>query len=170
MHPSAQETARRFFEKYWTPEYQVILEFGAMNINGSLRDLCPPVKLYYGLDLEDGPGVDMVVKQGGLLQMRDGHWDMVLSSSQLEHDPMFWQTFLEMARLVRIGGLIYINAPSVYKVHRHPMDYWRFNLDSAMALEMWATTQGYPLDLIEANISAPDAEGQTDFSAVFLRI
>lgn len=37
-----------------------ILEFGSRNINGSVRDLVPTIDRYVGVDVVDGPGVDVV--------------------------------------------------------------------------------------------------------------
>jgi hypothetical protein len=68
----------------------------------------------------------------------------------MEHDDMFWVTFLEMARITRPGGHIYINTPSNGVVHRYPMDCWRFYPDSGRALANWAKRQGMPVLLLEA--------------------
>jgi hypothetical protein len=43
-----------------------------------------------------------------------------------------------MARVVKSGGFIYLNAPSNGYVHNHPLDIWRFYPDAGIALEKWA--------------------------------
>jgi len=39
-----------------------------------------------------------------------------------EHDVMFWESFLELVRVLRPGGLLYLNAPSNTAFHRYPLD------------------------------------------------
>jgi hypothetical protein len=47
-----------------------------------------------GLDLEAGPGVDVVAPEGAMggYPFPDGAFDVVVSSSVLEHDEFFWVT------------------------------------------------------------------------------
>lgn len=74
---------------------------------GSLREVCPAAAQYVGIDLETGKGVDLVLDDPYRYPFCDGHFDMIVSTSVLEHDPMFWLTFVEMLRVVREGGIIY---------------------------------------------------------------
>lgn len=85
---------------------------------------------YLCVDLGAGPGVDLVLSDPHQLPLAEQSFDMVVSTSCLEHDPMFWLTFLEMCRILRHGGYIYINGP----YHGYPYDHWRFYPDSGMAL------------------------------------
>ena len=104
-------TGQRFFEAYWQAGFQRTLDVGARNINGSLRDFCPPDAEYIGVDLEDGHGVDIVLQHPASFPFPDETFDLAVSMSCFEHDGMFWVTSGQLAR-VRSGGYIYINAPS----------------------------------------------------------
>jgi hypothetical protein len=59
MHDTAKHIGRLFFERYARPGGMVI-ELGAFDVNGSLREVCPKELTYIGLDVQAGPGVDLV--------------------------------------------------------------------------------------------------------------
>jgi SAM-dependent methyltransferase len=148
MHDTAYEIGREFFNVY-IKESARILEVGSQNINGTLRDFASRYSEYVGMDICPGPGVDVVSADPYKFPFKGNHFDAVLSSSCFEHDQMFWLTFLEMVRVAKPRGYIYINAPSNGNYHRHPVDNWRFYPDAALALECWARRQGKTVKLIE---------------------
>lgn len=154
MHDSAIDLGRLFFERYGASSEpggprRVIADIGSANFNGSLRDHAPLGYVYVGVDLEPGKGVDLVGSPWALPLM-DASVSLLVSSSCLEHDSLFWVTFLEMARVLEPGGAIYINAPSNGKYHPMPDDCWRFYPDAGQALERWAQSQGSPIVLLES--------------------
>lgn len=167
MHDTAYEHGRLFFELYWQPNFEVIVDLGSQDVNGSLRDHCPPGSQYVGLDMEPGRGVDLVVEPGASLPFADSSVDVVVSTSAFEHDVFFWETFLELARVIRPGGLVYINAPSNNDFHRYPLDCWRFYPDAGVALAKWAVARGVPVELVESFVAEPGESGWADFVAVF---
>lgn len=64
MHPSALRNAERFFRLYGSRKIDRPLrlaEIGSQDVNGSLRQVCPPHIEYLGLDFVAGPGVDVVL-------------------------------------------------------------------------------------------------------------
>ena len=53
MHDSAYyELGRMFFELYWRDTFSRVLEVVARDVNGSVRDFCPPNADYIGVDLD----------------------------------------------------------------------------------------------------------------------
>lgn len=58
MHDMAFEIGRAFFQTYVTGERPRILDAGAQNVNGTLRDCAPEGAEYVGVDLAPGPGVE----------------------------------------------------------------------------------------------------------------
>ena len=151
MHPSALELGQLLFETHGS-DVRRVLDIGSLDINGSLRDVCPSNVDYVGIDLEAGKGVDMVLDDPYIYPFPDNSFDMLVSTSCFEHDPMFWLTFLEMLRVVRDQGIIYINAPSNGAYHTHPWDNWRFYPDASHALEMWGRRSGISVSAIESFI------------------
>ncbi|KQW56461.1 methyltransferase domain-containing protein [Variovorax sp. Root411] len=167
MHDTANAHGRDFFALYWQPHFRDVVELGSQDVNGSLRAHAPATASYIGLDAVAGPGVDRVVAQGEPLPLADACADVVVTSSALEHDPCFWETFLELVRLLRPGGLLYINAPSNHAFHRYPVDCWRFYPDAGMALATWARRRGMAVELVESFNAMPGVQGWSDFVAIF---
>jgi cephalosporin hydroxylase len=113
--------------------------------------------------MEAGPNVD-VVSDAHNIPFDNEHFDIVTSSSCFEHDDMFWVTFLEMCRVVKPGGYLYVQAPSNGPYHGWPGDNWRFYIDSWKALEKWGKREGYDIELVEHYIdeTTPPAEHEGD--------
>jgi hypothetical protein len=103
------------------------------------------------------------------LPLRSRCADLVLASSTFEHDTFFWETFLELARILKSGGVLYLNAPSNGEYRRYPNDNWRFYPDSGKALECWAEKGGYRLSLIESFVAERRGDQWNDFVAVFAK-
>ena len=59
---------------------------------------------YVGVDVAAGPGVDLVIP-GQELALPTGSFDVVISCECFEHNPFWLETFLNMARMLRPGGL-----------------------------------------------------------------
>jgi len=167
MHDTAYRIGGLVMDTY-LPSYPAkILEIGAQNVNGSLRDHAPRNAEYTGLDFEAGEGVDLVVTGLDDWSVPDKHFDMVMASSVFEHDKAFWRTFLVMCAKTKPGGHIYISAPSNGTVHRYPQDYWRFYPDAGLALEEWACNEGFDVTLIESFVAERQDDVWNDFCAVF---
>lgn len=81
-----------------------VLEIGSLDINGSVRSMFDNCE-YIGLDVAAGPGVD-VVAQGQDYDAPDGSFDTVICCEVMEHNPHWVETFENMIRLCRPGGLI----------------------------------------------------------------
>jgi GT2 family glycosyltransferase/SAM-dependent methyltransferase/glycosyltransferase involved in cell wall biosynthesis len=169
MHDTAYKIAGKFFELYWKPSHRLIVELGACSINGSLRAHQPPGSRYLGLDIEAGPSVDVVIENSLNLPIADAEADCVVSSSTFEHDMFFWQSFLELCRITKPGGFLYLNTPSNGEFHRYPADYWRFYPDAGRGLAQWAAKSGIKVTLIESFVAARVGDQWNDFVAVFQR-
>lgn len=114
-----------------------VLDVGSMGDRASsYRALFePPAFEYVGLDLADGPNVDLVPTDPYRWDaLGSESFDLVISGQAFEHNPYFWITLAEIARVLVQGGLTAIIAPSRGPVHRHPFDCWRFYPDSWSAL------------------------------------
>lgn len=82
-----------------------VLEIGSLDINGSVRSFFEGCD-YTGIDLEEGPGVD-VVCQGQDFQSEPQSFDVVCSLECFEHNPYWIDTFVNMMRHCKPGGLIF---------------------------------------------------------------
>ena len=171
MHQTALKYAKIFFETYCEQnksEIYTIVEIGSQDVNGSLRDVAPVGVKYIGLDFVEGKGVDVVIEDPYKIPLPDNSADLVVTSSCFEHSEFFWLTFLEIARIVKSDGYIYVNAPSNGMYHKYPVDCWRFYPDSGNALAAWSKRSGYNIELVESFIGERSDENiWNDFVAVF---
>ena len=169
MHDTAIALGRQFFQTYLGVGRARILDIGSRDVNGTLRGEAPPGSTYTGVDLEAGPGVDIVLQDPYSLPFEENEFDAVVSSSCFEHDPMFWLTFTEMIRVTRQQGHIYVNAPSNGTYHLYPSDNWRFYPDSGKALVAWAQRHGSAIVLVESFIARRQADVWNDCVMVFCK-
>ena len=106
-----------FVQKYLHPRRSqplVILDLGSQDFNGSYRSLFenPPWR-YVGLDMAPGKNVDVVLRD-------PYHWreikaesaDVIVSGQTFEHTEFFWLSMREIARALKVGGLLCLIAPS----------------------------------------------------------
>lgn len=156
MHLTAYDNCLYFYTVYLLPLRQIsteplsVIEFGSCDVNGSLKPIFKEC-IYTGLDMASGKNVD-VVCNGGDTPFPMNTFDVIISSSNFEHDDCFWMTFLEMCRIVKPGGYVYINAPSSGKYHGFPTDCWRFYEDSWKALQKWARRNQFEMEICEEYI------------------
>lgn len=178
MHASAYHTARQFLSVYATNlSAGTVIEIGSRLVaeqQRTLRQLCPTHLTYVGFDLEIGVNVDVVLVDPYKFPLPDSSVDIVLCTSVFEHCNFFWKLFEECLRVLRTGGLLYLNAPSNGYVHRYPVDCWRFYPDSGVALEEYGQTLGFDVALLESfvtdeNLSENREEIWNDFVAVFIK-
>jgi SAM-dependent methyltransferase len=171
MHDSALLHGRLFFESY-LPHVsceQKIVDIGAQNVNGSLRQFSPQMAKYIGVDFVAGPGVDVILEDPYHLPFEDNSIDAIVCSSCFEHSEFFWLLFNDILRVLVATGLCYLNMPSNGPFHRYPVDCWRFYPDSGVALEKWGFHSGYNPALLESFLAHPLKDGWRDFVAVFVK-
>lgn len=83
-----------------------VLEVGSLDLNGSVRPFFSDNKSYVGIDIGPGEGVDVVCAAHEYV--RNGEFDVVISTEMLEHD-MHWQKSLkQMYENLESGGLLII--------------------------------------------------------------
>ena len=169
MHDTAMMYGKLFFDVYLQGlQNLVIADVGAQDVNGSLRSVAPGQHEYVGLDFVDARGVDLVIEDPYCLPLDSSSVDVVVSSSCLEHSEFFWLTFNEMLRVLKPGGLLYLNVPSNGVYHSFPVDCWRFYPDSGLALEKWGKVSGYNPAMLESFIGVKTRIWH-DFVSVFVK-
>ncbi len=87
-----------------------VLEIGSADVNGSIRPSFP-ASHYTGVDLSAGPGVDLI-GSGHDLALPDNDFDLAVSCECFEHNPLWCETFVNMHRMTRPGGIVLVTCAS----------------------------------------------------------
>ena len=90
------------------------------------RDLFPDSQ-YVGIDIKEGPNVDIVADAYRLnKRFHPGRFDAALCFHLLEHIARPWLVMKQVDYVLVDLGLLYVSIPTIgYPVHNHPGDYWR---------------------------------------------
>jgi SAM-dependent methyltransferase len=140
MHLSSLQHVERLVNRYLSQSQSIqVVDIGSYDVNGSYKPFFSREGwLYTGVDLAAGPNVDVVLASPYKMPLASHSADVIVSGQAFEHIEYFWLTWLEMARVLKPGGLIFLLAPSRGYEHRHPQDCWRFYPDSYRALANYA--------------------------------
>jgi len=87
-------------------------------------------------------------------EIKAKQFDVVTSSQTLENLDYPWVTMLELARVLRPGGLACVLASSDRREHLPPTDCWRFKADGLIALAEWADLESLELAVESRDNSA----------------
>ncbi|HEV7508130.1 MAG TPA: class I SAM-dependent methyltransferase [Thermoanaerobaculia bacterium] len=114
-----------------------VLQVGARSPAG--HEAAPPRPLLLGpvigLDIHPGSCVDLVGDAHDLSHfLREGSFDAVVSGSVLEHLQAPWLFAAEVNRILKVGGLVYHEAPGAWPAHAQPNDFWRMSAEGLRAL------------------------------------
>lgn len=106
-----------------------ILEVGsrqAVNQN-EIADLRPvfPKSKFVGLDMQEGPGVD-IVASAVKLPFANSSFDMVLCLETFEHADKPWLIASEIERVLKHDGVAIVSSQQNFPIHMHPSDYFRY--------------------------------------------
>lgn len=169
MHTSSYQHLERLVKTYLDPACTLaVADLGSYDVNGSYRPLFDrPQWRYTGVDLVAGPNVDCVLTSPYRLPFGSGSLDVFVSGQAFEHIEFFWLTWLEMARTLKPGGLIFLVAPSRGPEHRYPVDCWRFYPDGFAALAKYASIELLECSTDWAPDAAPDSASWGDTVGVF---
>lgn len=138
MHDNSRFLMQRFAVN--VPIDAKVLDIGALDVNGSLRDMFGTG--YVGCDLIAGPNVDIVLTDPYRIPLDDGSVDVVVSANSFEHVAMPWLLALEIDRVLKHGGVVALTAPWTF-VYHHPPDYWRMSHEGLRVLFCdWLAEQG----------------------------
>ena len=127
MHQSSFLAMEKFKDKYLDENSILdILDIGSFDSNekpfnyGLLFD--EKNWNYCGMDIREGPNVDLVVSDiYNWIEIDDESYDVVISGQVFEHMEYFWKAIVEIERILKPGGFCCVIAPSTGPVHRNPL-------------------------------------------------
>jgi SAM-dependent methyltransferase len=134
-----REQIRRFVQVVAEelPLQDPIYEFGALQVPGQegFADLRPlfPGRPYYGCDMRQGPGVDLVLDLHAI-ELPASSAGTVLAVETLEHVEFVREAIAECYRILRQNGILVITSCMHFQIHDHPADYWRFTPEGFRSL------------------------------------
>ncbi len=137
MHDSSKRIMGNFLQTL--PKQKIkIIDIGSYSVCGSYKDLMNSEWEYIGLDMINGPNVDIVPKDiYDWKEIEEESFDVVISGQAFEHIPYPWKTIEQINKIVKKGGLICIIAPSSGREHKYPIDCYRYYPDGFRALAQW---------------------------------
>jgi SAM-dependent methyltransferase len=112
----------------------VIIDVGSYDVNGTYRNDIPPKWKYKGVDIKEGPNVDIVMSDPKKIPIDDNFSDIVISGQCIEHCRTPWILVEEMSRILKKDGLCFITAPATWWEHRFPIDCFRYYPDGMRSL------------------------------------
>lgn len=110
-----------------------IIEVGSSDVNGSLRPLLESYKPkeYVGVDIINGPGVDIVCNAEEIVnKFGKERFDVVVSTELLEHVRDWRGVISNIKNICKPSGIILITTRSYgFGYHAYPYDFWRYEVE-----------------------------------------
>lgn len=124
---------------------------------------------YLGIDIEAGYWKDEQKKadlyfDGENIFLPDASFDVVVCTEVLEHAANPDKLMLEINRVLKVGGVLFISVPFVWNEHESPYDFRRY---TKYGLEKTLLANGFLVDSIEPTSGPMGAIGQLVSAFIF---
>jgi len=150
---SHQNWRNHLYETFNKPGIRV-LEIGSREVTGesSARKRFSEAE-YIGFDYYKGNNVDVVGDAHRLSSHFDKgeKFDLIYSSAVFEHFAMPWVVATEIAKLLNVGGSVFVETHFTFSSHERPWHFFQF---SDMALRV-LFSEALGFECIEAGMSNP---------------
>lgn len=94
-------------------------------------------------DIEDGQDVELVCDAHALSSHKDIEgkegFDVLWASSVFEHLKKPWIASMEIEKILKRGGLFFVQTHFTFPLHGYPNDYFRFTEDGLRSIFDWGT-------------------------------
>lgn len=132
-----------------------VLEVGSRNVTKVDRRQLFSEASYVGFDFYPGENVDVVGDAHRLSSYFDGDekFDLIFSSAVFEHLHMPWVASVEMTKMLKVGGYVYVETHFSYSSHERPWHFFQFSEQGLRAL----FNDALGLDLVDAGMDNPIA-------------
>lgn len=118
MHPEATQFVINAIQTYGP--FDRVLEVGSRDVNGTIKShfVDHGTTHYVGVDLLDGPNVDLVINFATIdLAEDDDRYDAVVCVNTLEHTPEGPGIFRNACRVLDAGGIFIMSAAHLWMPH-----------------------------------------------------
>lgn len=118
-----------FLSKSFNKKGLRILELGSRNVTGANLRSKFSVADYVGFDFYAGENVDVVGDAHKLSSYFNGQekFDLIFSSAVFEHLHMPWVAALEIQKMLKIGGFVFIETHFSFSSHERPWHFFQFS-------------------------------------------
>ena len=145
---------QKYLYKIGNKQGMRILEIGSREVTGksTARKEFSNAK-YIGFDFYQGDNVDVVGDAHKLSSYFEGEekFDIIYSSACFEHFAMPWLVATEISKVLKVGGIVFVETHFSYSSHERPWHFFQF---SDMALRtLFSKALGF--ECIEAGMSNP---------------
>lgn len=104
-----------------------VLEIGSRNVTGScLREKFNQAE-YIGFDYYPGENVDVVGDAHKLSSYFEQKFDLIFCSAVFEHLAMPWKVSMEIIKLLKVNGCVFIETHYSYSSHERPWHFFQFS-------------------------------------------
>jgi SAM-dependent methyltransferase len=145
---------QKYIYNYGNKNGMRVLEIGSREVTGKSKARQEFSRAeYIGFDFYPGENVDVVGDAHKLSSYFDekSKFDVIYSSACFEHFAMPWVVAQEIAKLLKVGGIVFVETHFSYSSHERPWHFFQF---SDMALKtLFSRALGF--ECIEAGLSNP---------------
>jgi len=159
MHDSARRAIAKFyFDCRQYLDSTTVADMGALNINGSTKDVIPHA---VGFDIVAGKGVDVVIEPGKIPEEHKKKYGAVVSSSSFMccPDPAAYKK--QLVDLLKPGGLLLLTMCSNKCSVQHSTSVNQYGFKDEFRIELkelerFFSSEFEVLELTETNYEHPD--------------
>jgi hypothetical protein len=146
-----------------------ILEIGSREVTGSsqARQRFSNAE-YVGFDYYPGNNVDVVgdVHRLSSYFKQGEQFDIIYTAACFEHFAMPWLVAPEIAKMLKVGGLVFVETHFAFRAHERPWNFFQF---SDMGLRvLFSSALGF--ECIEAGLSNPIVGRFSTYADEYLRL
>jgi SAM-dependent methyltransferase len=131
-----------------------VIEVGSLDVNGTLRPIVEAFEpaSYTGVDLFEGPRVDIVCDAKDLLNIfAPERFDLLISTEMVEHVLDWAKIISNFKKILKPAGVLLITTRSKgFSYHGYPYDFWRYELE-----DMKKIFSDFEIISLEKDLEAP---------------
>lgn len=116
--------------------HKSVADVGSFDVNGTYRPLIESLgfKSYTGLDVREGPGVDLVIDPARDDWRSLGSFDVIITGQTMEHTSNPFRFCKQLRSMSSSRGIVVVVAPWVHPLHFHPVDSFRILPDGIRSI------------------------------------